>query len=513
MAYAQTDLKRLVAYTSVSHMGFVLLGVFAWNTLALQGVVLQLVCHALSTGALFILVGGLQDRIHTRDMTRMGGLWQVAPRMGGTAMFFALASLGLPGLGNFVAEFLILVGVWRVSEWAAVLGAVGLVFATVYALWMMQRAFQGEETHGLRFDDLGARETGMFAAMIAALVLIGFWPQPLIVTARQSVTALEQRHGERATLDAPADAAARRGTTDGAGSVTWGDLVTLSPLVGSHRGRGDRHARRRLPALARRSRCAHARRARGDASPPCSSPRPVPRSQVTPLLGVDAYALFITGLLVVATAAVALLSWGYLQRRRVPPEEYYVLLLTATLGGATLAASTHFASFFLGLEILSVSLYALIVYPVHRRESVEAAVKYLVLAGATSAFLIFGMALVYAETGIDVVARASRRSSSDALAGSGLVVAVGVVLILVGVGFKLAVVPFHMWTPDVYQGAPAPGDGLRGDGVQGRDGRAAAALLRPAQPRPRRRRCSSRSPASPSPRWSSATCWRCARTT
>jgi NADH-quinone oxidoreductase subunit M len=204
LAYAQTDLKRLVAYTSVSHMGFVLLGVFAWNTLALQGVVLQLVCHALSTGALFILVGALQDRIGTRELGRMGGLWQVAPRMGGTAMFFALASLGLPGLGNFVAEFLILAGVWQVSEWAAVLGAVGLVFATVYALWMMQRAFQGEERHGWTFADLGARETGVFAAMIAALVVIGFWPQPLITTARQTVTALEQVT-VASDLGAPAD--------------------------------------------------------------------------------------------------------------------------------------------------------------------------------------------------------------------------------------------------------------------------------------------------------------------
>ena len=153
-------MKRLVAYTSVSHMGFVLLGIFAWNTLALQGVVLQLVCHALSTGALFILVGGLQDRIHTRDMGKMGGLWTIAPRMGGTAMFFALASLGLPGLGNFVAEFLILVGTWQVAKWAAVLGAVGLVFATVYALWMMQRAFQGEETHGWTLRRPGAARDG-----------------------------------------------------------------------------------------------------------------------------------------------------------------------------------------------------------------------------------------------------------------------------------------------------------------------------------------------------------------
>ena len=207
MAYGQSDMKRLVAYTSVSHMGFVLLGVFAWNTLALQGVILQLVCHALSTGALFIMVGGLQDRIHTRDMGKMGGLWQVAPRMGGTAMFFAMASLGLPGLGNFVAEFLILVGVWQVSPWAAVLGAVGLVFATVYALWMMQRAFQGEETHGWSFADLNRREVGMFGAMIAALVVIGFWPQPLIATARQTVAGLQEMTAT-SSLAQPQDAAA-----------------------------------------------------------------------------------------------------------------------------------------------------------------------------------------------------------------------------------------------------------------------------------------------------------------
>ena len=125
-------------------------------------------------------------------MRKMGGLWQVAPRMGGTAMFFAMASLGLPGLGNFLAEFLILVGVWQVSKWAAVLGAVGLVFATVYALWMMQRAYQGEERHGLKFADLTKIEVGMFGSMIVALVLLGFWPQPLITTARSTVDGLQK---------------------------------------------------------------------------------------------------------------------------------------------------------------------------------------------------------------------------------------------------------------------------------------------------------------------------------
>ena len=180
-----------------------------------------------------------------------------------------------------------------------------------------------------------------------------------------------------------------------------------------------------------------------------------PQRQVTPLLSMDTYALLYIGLLAGATAAVALISYKYLQRRGVPPEEYYVLLLAATLGGATLVASTHFASFFLGLEVLSVSLYALIVYPVYRERFVEAAVKYLVLAGATSAFLVFGMALVYAETG-QMTVEGLRPLLASGLSGADAVVVLGVVMLLGGVGFKLAVVPFHMWTPDVYQGAPAP---------------------------------------------------------
>ncbi len=190
LAWSQRDLKRLVAYTSVSHMGFVLMGVFAWNELALQGVVLEIVCHALSTGALFVLVGALLERIHTRDMEKMGGLWTIAPRFGGVWLVFALASLGLPGLGNFVAEFLILAGVWQVSHWAAVVGAVGLVFATVYALWMVQRAFQGPETHGWEFPDLGARELFSAGVMIAGLVALGFYPQPLIDGVSRTVAAL-----------------------------------------------------------------------------------------------------------------------------------------------------------------------------------------------------------------------------------------------------------------------------------------------------------------------------------
>jgi NADH-quinone oxidoreductase subunit M len=192
LAFAQTDLKRLVAYTSISHMGFVLLGVFAWNELALQGVVMQIVCHGISTGALFIVVGALQERIHTRDLRRMGGLWSVVPRLGGVALLFALASLGLPGLGNFVGEFLVLIGTYRVHTPITILAALGLITATVYALWMIQRTFHGPNEAGWQPPDVSAREMAMMAAMIAAIVWLGLYPQPVLDTAAPSLTRLQR---------------------------------------------------------------------------------------------------------------------------------------------------------------------------------------------------------------------------------------------------------------------------------------------------------------------------------
>jgi NADH-quinone oxidoreductase subunit M len=191
LAFAQTDVKRLVAYTSVSHMGFVLVGIFAWNDLALQGVVLQIICHGLSTGALFILVGTLQEHLHTRDMRRMGGLWATAPRMGGVGLCLAMASLGLPGLGNFVAEFLILVGTYRVSVVATVVATLGLIVATIYALSLLQGTFYGENHEGWKIPDFSPRHMAMMAVMIAALVCLGLSPQPVLNTARPALSSLQ----------------------------------------------------------------------------------------------------------------------------------------------------------------------------------------------------------------------------------------------------------------------------------------------------------------------------------
>ena len=175
--------------------------------------------------------------------------------------------------------------------------------------------------------------------------------------------------------------------------------------------------------------------------------------QVTTLLIVDRYAMFYIGLIIMSAIMVTVLSFSYFERQEGHREELYVLLLLATLGGGILVASSHLMSFFLGLEILSVSLYPMIAYLKERKSSLEAGIKYLVLAGASSAFLLFGMALVYADLG---TMEFSRIAAASVVESHLEFLLPGIVLIITGLGFKIGMVPFHLWIPDVYEGAPAP---------------------------------------------------------
>jgi NADH-quinone oxidoreductase subunit M len=192
LAVAQTDLKRLVAYTSVSHMGFVLLGVFAGNEIALQGAVIQMISHGISTGALFILAGLLQERLHTREISEMGGLWETMPALGGAGLVFAMASLGLPGLGDFVGEFLVLLGAYRANVSLTVVATLGLLAATLYGLKLGQSAFQGPNPHHWRLPDMRLREWAILGTMMACLLWIGLYPQPVLNTVRPSLATVQQ---------------------------------------------------------------------------------------------------------------------------------------------------------------------------------------------------------------------------------------------------------------------------------------------------------------------------------
>ena len=180
--------------------------------------------------------------------------------------------------------------------------------------------------------------------------------------------------------------------------------------------------------------------------------------RIQPLFIVDGYALFYMGLLFAAAFTVSLMAYNYFEQQEESREEFYILLSLGTLGSSILVISNHLISFFLGLEILSVSLYVMIAYLREQDHALEAGIKYLILAAASSAFLLFGMALVYADLGTMNFGQIANRISTLNI-NQALVLA-GFALIVIGVGFKLAVVPFHMWTPDVYQGAPAPVTGF-----------------------------------------------------
>ncbi|MCO4292653.1 NADH-quinone oxidoreductase subunit M [Solitalea sp. MAHUQ-68] len=186
-AFGQTDLKRLVAYTSVSHMGFIVLGVFSFNELAMQGVVLQMITHGISTAALFILAGMLKERLHTRDINQMGGLWTLAPQMGSIGLVFAMASCGLPALGNFIAEFLILLGAFQTQPIYTMVASLGLVLSAIYSIRMMQKVFFGE--YQSTINDFKWREKTIMGLLTIAIVFVGLCPQPIITMLQSTVNS------------------------------------------------------------------------------------------------------------------------------------------------------------------------------------------------------------------------------------------------------------------------------------------------------------------------------------
>lgn len=202
VSYAQKDVKKLVAYSSVSHLGFVMLGLFALNEQGIQGGILQMINHGLSTGALFLIVGMIYERRHTRELDQFGGLWKIMPVYGALTLIVVLSSMGLPGLNGFVGEFTILLGAWGAgaeggsygSVWYAALSALGVILAAVYMLYMFQKMFLGpvkhEENRGLK--DLNVREIAILALVLVFIFWIGLYPQPffnLMAAAVEKLTA------------------------------------------------------------------------------------------------------------------------------------------------------------------------------------------------------------------------------------------------------------------------------------------------------------------------------------
>jgi len=191
VAMVQKDIKRLIAYSSVAHLGFVILGLFSLNQRGVEGAVLQMINHGLSTGALFLMIGMLYDRRHTRLIEDYGGIAKVIPLYTFFFLFVTLSSIGMPGLNNFVGEFMILLGTFETNWIAASVAVIGVILSAVYMLWMVERVFFGKIKHEINqtIKDLNWREVFILAPLSLLMLGIGVYPNPLLTKIHASTEA------------------------------------------------------------------------------------------------------------------------------------------------------------------------------------------------------------------------------------------------------------------------------------------------------------------------------------
>jgi len=196
VALMQEDIKKLVAYSSVAHMGFVTIGLFTFNQQGIEGGIFQMLSHGLISGALFLSVGVVYDRLHTREIARYGGIVHRMPRYATFFLVFTLANVGLPGTTGFVGEFLVLVGVFQVNTWVALLATTGIILSAGYALWLYRRVIFGvlEKADLKSLKDVNAREVAILAPLLAAIIFFGVYPQPLLDVMHVSVENLISQH-------------------------------------------------------------------------------------------------------------------------------------------------------------------------------------------------------------------------------------------------------------------------------------------------------------------------------
>ena len=331
----QPNLKRIVAYSSVAHLGFVVLGVFALTNQGISGGVFTMLSHGLTTGALFLLVGMLYDRRHTYELSNFRGIWKVAPVFGGLFVAATFASIGLPGFSGFVGEFLSLLGAFLTSRWYVVVAATGVILAAVYLLWAVQRAFTGEPDDANRATpDIGFRELVTVVPLLGLSLFLGFYPKPVLDRLQPSVEALDPSRRAEQRLQG-ADGARRARRRAGAR-----DREVIGAPTIAHTSRrlvrdraGDRAVRRRDPHRdpARRSsgttprvsaavdadRASRASRPRAS-SPECSGASCTATGRtrrMSGLVAVDGFAVFVMSVILGATL-LALVDLGRLPETR-----------------------------------------------------------------------------------------------------------------------------------------------------------------------------------------------------
>ncbi len=449
MSLVQPDMKRLVAYSSVSHMGFVTAGLFVFNQQGVEGSVLQMISHGILTGALFVMVGFFYDRTHTRMISDYGGLAKPMPVAAAFFSLFVMGSLGLPGLSGFVGEFLVLVGVFQYAKVFAALISVGIVLSAAYLLWMYQRTmFQGPNEKWASLRDLSVREIVTLVPLVAYDSLDRPVPGDLLEPAARS--------------------RARAALARGGLQVSTSDLMTVLPelvlavaaclvlLVEAFMLPQRPAGSERLERSGRTPSAAIAFLALVGSAVASFWVLGGDQLAFHGTLASDEWAVFFDVLFAVGAAVVVLMSPAYLRAHGRDLGEYYALMLFAVVGMDLMASARDFLVFYVSLELMAISSYLLAAFLRHRVRSNESALKYFLTGSFASAVILYGISLVYGLVGSTSYAEvgAATATPGGQIGSTGLVMAA--FLVAAGLAFKVSAAPFHMWTPDVYEGAPTP---------------------------------------------------------
>jgi proton-translocating NADH-quinone oxidoreductase chain M/proton-translocating NADH-quinone oxidoreductase chain N len=486
VAYVQEDVKKLVAYSSVSHLGFCVLGLLALNHAGVEGSIFAMLSHGLTTGGLFLAIGMIYERRHTRRMAEFGGLWKQMPIFGGLFLIVTLGSVGLPGLSGFVGEFLTLFGAFQSNEsmqvgaavilwkpkFLVIVAALGVIIGAVYLLYMFQKMMFGplDNDKNKELKDLSGREIAVFVPLVVMIFVMGLFPRPFLNKMDKSVERFQKSYTEKLAQPNKPEAFVYQPSYGPRVITVVGDDTTGPPAAATAgAGEGNRlvlaeaFATGKGRAFLMRLSVAGSVLAAVAAIYVWGKLGGQPRSLMGGMLVADNMSCFLLVLFSAITALTALASADYLREHDFEIGEFYAVLMLSATGMGILAMAGDLVSVFIGIETMSIGAYVLIASRRRSRRSAEAAMKYFLMGAFATGFLLYGIALIYGATGTTNLAAIG--ASASAYASEPLLI-LGMFFLLVAFGFKVAAVPFHMWTPDAYEGAPTPVTGFMASGVK-----------------------------------------------
>ena len=460
LAFRAPDVRGVVAYSSMAQMGLITYGLFAFNSLGIDGAVLQMVNHGLISMTMFLLAGMVERRTSTGDLSLLGGMARGRPVLATLLMTVGVMALAVPLSSNFAGEFLILAGVFQTGWGYAVIGAAAIVLAAMYMLRLISAVLHQDVGPAVSDAalDLRGGELAIVVPLVAILLFLSAWPAAITghsfagtqVATDTLAAPLTPERLRRVGLDLLRAAMLMSINTP---SVDW---FALSPELAMIAAAGallmvavfvPRNVRSTVAATVCGVGFVAGVRAR---DPRRLDQSPDGTTQVADTIFRDRWAA-VAQVLIAACGAVAVLVSHGERWRDEHVAEYYALLAAAGAGMAFFVQAGSLMTMFLALEWFSIALYVMCAIDIDLVGSLEAGLKYLIVGSVGAATLLFGCAFVYGATGelsFDKIAAASDKN--DAL------LVLGLALIIVGLAFKASAAPFHMWTPDVYQGAPTP---------------------------------------------------------